>query len=249
MTDPSTRAAVDAYVRNLEQAFDPGRLASYYPPGSDKLAMVTTYFWNVALCKELYLSLGTVEVTMRNAIHDTLTARFEAPEWYDVLNQRKLLHAREQKAITQAKKEIEDAKKPVIPGRVVAGVTFGFWTGLLSSVYGPPLWTPNDAELIKIAFPHLDPLRQYRSYVHGRFNSIRALRNRVVHHEPIWKGVRMQSRKIAPLVTLYDDMLDAIGWVSPDIRASIIAIDRFPSTLRYGRRAIEADVKAYLGIK
>src|SRR5215211_3272279 len=113
MTDPGTLAAVDAYVRNLEQAFDPGRLASYYPPGGDKLAIVTTYFWNVALCKELYLSLGTVEVTMRNAIHDTLTARFEAPDWYDVLNQRKLLQVREQKAIAQAKKEIEDAKKPV----------------------------------------------------------------------------------------------------------------------------------------
>jgi hypothetical protein len=245
-------SAVDAYVHDLEQALDPGRLASYYPPGGDKLAMVTTYFWNVALCKELYLSLGTVEVTLRNAIHDTLTAKFQAPDWYD--DPALILLEREKKAIGAAKKEIAFAKRPVIPGRVVAGVTFGFWTNLLSAPYGDspratPLWTPNDAELIRSAFPHLPLTRQNRSHVHGRFNAIRALRNRVVHHEPIWKGVRMQSGKVVPLAGLYNDMLEAIGWVSPNIRASIVAIDRFPSALHHGYAAIESDMKAYLKIK
>jgi hypothetical protein len=244
-------AVIDAYVRDLEQAFDPGRLASYYPPNGDKLTMVTNYFWNVALCKELYLSLGTVEVTMRNAIHDTLTAQFAAPDWYD---EPDLLLDREAKAIAGAKSDIQKAGKKVVPSRVVAGVTFGFWTGLLSSLYGDspygtPLWTPSDAELIRIAFPYLAPARQNRSHVHRRFNAIRSLRNRVVHHEPIWRGVRLQSGRIVPRTNLYDDILDAISWVNPNIRDSMVALDRFPSALHYGQRAIEADLKRYLRIK
>lgn len=241
---------LDAYVRDLEQAFDPGRLAPYYPADGNKLAMVTNYFWNVALCKELYLSLGTVEVTMRNAIHDTLTAHFGARDWYD---EPDILQRREAAAISSAKKDIRDAGREIIPGRVVAGVTFGFWTGLLSALYGespygPALWTPNDAELIRIAFPHLDAMHQTRGHVHGRFNALRALRNRVGHHEPIWRGVRTQSGKIVPLARLYDEMLDAIGWVNPNVRDSVVALDRFPTCLQHGKRAIEADIKTYLDI-
>lgn len=251
MTEPEFTSGLEAYVRDLEQAFDPGRLAPYYPANGDKLAMVTTYFWNVALCTELYLSLGTVEVTMRNAIHDTLTAHFNAPDWY---NAPDLLQEREAQAISRAKSDIQNAGKLLIPGRVVAGVTFGFWTGLLSALYGkspygPSLWTPNNSELIRIAFPHLDPSYQNRGYVHRRFNAIRALRNRVVHHEPIWQGVRMQNRRVVPLQILYRDILDAIGWANPTVRDSVAALDRFPAALHYGQRAIETDIKSYLGMR
>ena len=100
-----TSAVLDAYVHDLEQAFDPGRLAPYYPKNGDKLAIVTAYLWNVALCKELYLSLGTVEVTIRNAVHDSLTAHFNAADWYD---EPGLLQDREAKAIAAAKGDIRD---------------------------------------------------------------------------------------------------------------------------------------------
>ena len=251
MTDVRVAAKLEAYVRDLEQAFDPGRLAPYYPADGDKLAMVANYFWNAALCKEMHLSLGTVEVTMRNAIHDTLTAHFNAPDWYD---EPFLLQEREARAIAKAKKDIRDTGKPAIPGRVVAAVTFGFWTGLLSALYGespygPSLWTPNNAELIRVAFPHLTPGNQNRSYVHRRFNTIRALRNRVVHHEPIWRGVRMQNRRIVPLSMLYRDILEAISWVNPGVRDSVAALDRFPAALHHGLPAIEADIKRYLDMR
>lgn len=251
MTDEKFAATIDIFVRDLEQAFDPGRLAPYYPADGNQLAMVTTYFWNVALCKELYLSLGTVEVTMRNAIHNTLTAHFDTPGWYDVSG---LLQEREAQAIARSKKEIHDAGKPATPGRVVAAMTFGFWTGLLSALYGespygPSLWTPNDAELTRIAFPHLHPSNQNRGYVHRRFNTIRALRNRVVHHEPIWRGVRMQNRRIVPLKSLYHDALEAIGWISPSVRDSIVALDRFPDALYRGQSAIESDIKRHLAMR
>lgn len=241
-------AVIAAYIRELEQAFDRERLDAYSPPDGDPLSMVTTYFWNVALCKELYPVLGGVEVTMRNAIHDTLVVHRNAPDWYD---EPGLLRPRETEAIRKAKQDIVAAGRTVVPGRVVAAVTFGFWTGMLSSLYGESpkgsrLWTRDDNALLGVAFPHLDPRHRHRSYVHRRFNTIRLLRNRIVHHEPIWQGVRLQSGVLISLATLHSDMLEAIGWVDPAVRASIAAIDRFPACLDRGHRAIKAELTAYL---
>jgi hypothetical protein len=103
--------------------------------------------------------------------------------------------------------------------------------------------------MIRIAFPQMSPKLQNRSHVHGRFNAIRILRNRVVHHEPIWKGVRLQSGKIVPIGVMYDDILDAIiGWVSPEVRDAIAALDRFPAALHRGYQSIEHDIKQYLNL-
>jgi hypothetical protein len=241
-------AVIAAYVREIEQAFDRERLDSYSTPDGNPLGMVTTYFWNVALCKELYPVLGGVEVTMRNAIHDTLVVSRNAPDWYD---EPGLLGPREAEAIRKAKQDIVAAGKAIVPGRVVAAVTFGFWTGMLSSLYGEspkgtPLWTRDGNALLGVAFPHLAPRLRHRSYVHRRFNTIRLLRNRIMHHEPIWQDVRLQSGALIDLETLHRDMLEAIGWVDPAVRASIAALDRFPACLHRGRRAIEAELTAYL---
>jgi hypothetical protein len=133
--------ALDAYVRSLEQTFGSSRLESFNGRTGDKLEMVTNYFWNVALCKELYLSLGTVEVAMRNAIHGSLMTKFKVADWYD--HPGLTLLSRERESISKAKGDIREAGRPIIPGRVVAAVTFGFWTNLLSAPYGnSPRATP-----------------------------------------------------------------------------------------------------------
>jgi hypothetical protein len=110
---------VAAYVAAIERGLSPNRLAPYRPPGGDDLAMVTTYFWNVALCQALYPSLGALEVTMRNGIHDALTAHFGTATWYDRPN---LLLPREQAQVVEAKVKIQRAKKPLLPDRVVAAL-------------------------------------------------------------------------------------------------------------------------------
>jgi hypothetical protein len=58
-------------------------LETYRPAGGSDLDMVTTYFWNVALCQSLYHVMSALEVSMRNRIHSALDARFGTPAWYD----------------------------------------------------------------------------------------------------------------------------------------------------------------------
>ena len=49
-----------------------------------------------------------------------------------------------------------------------------------------------------------------RSVVHGRFNALRRLRNRIAHHEPIF---------FRPLSQLHEETIEAVGWMCKDTEA------------------------------
>jgi hypothetical protein len=66
-------------------------------------------------------------------------------------------------------------------GHVVAELSFGFWTGLLANRYHARLWEP----ALRRSFPLLPPGVTRRS-LHRRVESVRRLRNRVAHHEPVF---------------------------------------------------------------
>jgi hypothetical protein len=240
---------IAAYLADLEAALAPDRLASYRPAGADDLATIATYFWNIGLSRDLHLGLGAAEVSMRNGIHNALTARAGQANWYDVI----LLLPNEVISVQKAKQTVRASKKPLVPGRVVAELSFSFWTSMLSAGFGPygygvALWTPNNAVLVTEAFPYLQPPNQNRSYVHNRFNMLRLLRNRTHHHEPIWRGMILRSGQQFTLQALYDDILESIGWTSPRLRDSVVAFDRFPNTLANGMVEQINEIETFLGI-
>ena len=100
--------------------------------------------------------------------------------------------------LRKAKEILTKEGKPLDAGRVVAELSFGFWTGLTGPKYDV-LWRNH---LVKI-FPRR-PVQ--RAHVQTRLNSIRKLRNRVAHHEPIL------SR---PLQRDINQIFDIISWMSP----------------------------------
>jgi hypothetical protein len=123
---------------------------------------------------------------------------------------------------------------------VVAELNFGFWTSLLSSGYEASLWRPNNARLLKDTFQHIPhPLRR-RNLIYARYNHLRELRNRIFHHESIWNR--------PTLFHDYQQILDAIGWVSPPMVQALKIVDRFDEVFRDGRKNIERDLKRELGI-
>lgn len=253
MISPLRRGqAIAQYLADLEAALAQDRLASYRPTGADDLTTIATYFWNVALSRDLYPGLHAAEVSMRNGVHNALTSYTGRPDWYDQM----ILLPREAGSVAAVKDEIRKSGKAIIPGRVVAGLSFGFWTNILSTGYGPhgygaAIWSPNNAALIQHAFPHLQPPHQNRSHVHNHLNVLRLLRNRIMHHEPIWNGmiVRRQRKTTSyPLAELYADIINVITWTSPRLRDSIVAYDRFPATLMHGHAVQIAEIEAFLGI-
>lgn len=135
----------------------------------------------------------------------------------------------EEECIRKVAKRIKMAGKIVTAERVISGLDFGFWTHFLSSAYDEPrnrslLW-PN---LTGHVFPGA-PAGMPRHIVDKKFNLIRDLRNRLAHHEAVWKfyemdetGKRDYTRPVyglnASLNLLHrawNDMFEGLLWVSP----------------------------------
>jgi hypothetical protein len=106
-----------------------------------------------------------------------------------------------------------DGTMPLL-GRVVAELTFGFWTRLISRDYEKTLWVP----YLHKALPHL-PSRRDRIAVFNRLDSIRGLRNRIAHHEKILSRNLGQD---------YEDIVETIGWICPTTAAWIHSTATFP---------------------
>lgn len=118
-------------------------------------------------------------------------------DWYDSV----AWQIAQQEQIANARDGLWKKARPVTPGRMVAELTFGFWVGLTGPKYSVDLW---ERHLYK-AFPNA---RLGRKQLNKRLESIRLLRNRVAHHEPIL------SRD---LVKDVDRILETIGWISRDM--------------------------------
>jgi hypothetical protein len=90
--------------------------------------------------------------------------------------------------VTEAKSKLTDASKSITPGRIVAELNLGFWTSLFNAYYeqkgasDPRLWP----RLLLAVVPRMPRRQRTRRNLVRYLNDIRALRNRVFHHEPIW---------------------------------------------------------------
>lgn len=134
----------------------------------------------------------------------------------------------------------EVAKKPQpLAGRIVAELQFGFWVTLLSGPYDQGIWAKNNFALFRTAFPYAQAFS--RDQAHQRFNLIRQLRNKVMHHEPIWdqQKINLPQRHL--------EIHEAIQWISPTLGRAIRSVDNFATAFN-GRQHVQAGLKTHLGI-
>ena len=203
-----------AFFHNVSAGLSVERLESY---GSDEAAptiILARYLLNLALCESLYSPLQLCEVALRNSLHRHLTVLLGREDWYDSAGFPLTAWGREE--ISKAKEKIK-VKHPVTPGRVVAELQFGFWTSLFEADYERmksfmPLG-------IRAIFPRLPKSLHNRKGLKRTLEEIRALRNRVFHHERIvhWTDLEARHRSI----------LDVIGWIRPELLELATALDRF----------------------
>lgn len=141
--------------------------------GGDRDQAIELYGLNTELSESLYTPLQMLEISLRNRIH-TVMAAAHGEAWYN--RDDLILLNRQRLQIANAKNDLVNEKKQIEPGRVVAALTFSFWTSMLGPDY-EQLWRQG---LYKIATTSLP--RKHLSRPLGR---IRTLRNRIAHHEPI----------------------------------------------------------------
>lgn len=192
-----------ATLATLEQRITDERLAPYRAAcGGGLTAAIRLYEWNAEVSAALGITLGHVEVLLRNAMHDQLTrwttARFAEPRWY--LDPAGVFSPASIADIAVARGRATRNGQSETPGRVVAELAFGFWGYLLARRHDRGVWHP----CLNRAFG-----RRRRSVVHDAVKELHVARNRMAHHE------RMFNRQIGALRTT---AIEVAGWICPVTR-------------------------------
>lgn len=202
------------FFQHIERILHAERIDAYRQDGADPALTLGRYTLNMALSEALYPSLQFAEVALRNAIHQAMTTRCRTDAWYDSPGAR--LTVWQQDRVTEAKASLAKQGKPVTSGRMVAELSFGFWTGFFNKAHGQ---TGIGHFLASTVYP-LAPLRERNlSKLGTRWGRIRDLRNRVFHHERILHWKDLDAR--------HEAILEIISWMSHELHDLAKALDRF----------------------
>jgi len=194
----------------LERTLSRDRLAKYLNATAQDLdGALALYETNTRLSEAFYTPLQSVEVCLRNCIHEQLSRRY-GEEWN--LSSATPLGEDSRRMIGDVIDELKKDRRDVTAGRVVAELKFAFWVGLLGPRYDATLWR----SVLYRAF--LADGGKPRRIVHGRFNAIRRFRNRVAHHEPIFDR---------PLPQIHSEIIEAIHWMCRETAAWAAEQSRF----------------------
>lgn len=214
------------YTNNMDQThffskvFSINRMQKYLDahPDNESLA-IKHYQCNIEISESFYTCLSVFEVSLRNAINRELITKFDTEEWYNHFPSTVGLSTLT-KEISLAQMQITKRYELVTPPKVVAELTFGFWTRLFNSEFELILWKE-----LRRAFPYMPKVKKQRKYISAPINNFRNFRNRIFHNEPIcWK--------LSKLKEIHDQMVEVLGWINKDLPDWIAPFDRFNSVLQ-----------------
>lgn len=213
-------------VVGLRGAISEPRFARYLSHcGGDEAAALRLYAWNIEVSAALWGPISVLEIMLRNAMHNQMK-QGRSDEWWDLT----YLASKEQNAVERA---IEKARE--VTGyqpnadQVVGSTSFGLWVGLTgvgearnpTFDYESKIWQPR----LRHAFPLLGAVRKRQ--LHDELQRIKAMRNRIAHHESIFN---------APHDEVLGLIVSVAGYVDADISAFIAATERVD--LVVSRRAV-----------
>ena len=218
----------------LEPYISTARLATYsnfFAP-ADKVELFGCYLWSKEVAAAFFPLLQVLEVTLRNAIHNEASQRLGG-YWFDHVATRpqNRMNTGQQRNVVHFNRSISDARQKirrdlrlsrsssVSADRIVANLTFGFWTNLFSAAFdvnrnSNALWPA----LLRPVFPHAPQGHRTRSQMQQKLLAIKTFRNKAFHHEPIWnigRPLRVED-SIQKLLDTHDDILDLVNWISLD---------------------------------
>jgi len=88
------------------------------------------------------------------------------------------------------------------PGKVIPDLKFIFWQTIFASRFDARLWTHH----LRAVLPHADASKsvgQIRALVYSELEQLRKLRNRIAHHEPIFRrNLTDDFQKIHDLIAI-----------------------------------------------
>lgn len=195
----------------LEQALSLERFGRYLAwAGGDRRRAIELYTLNSLVSESLYIPLQALEVTLRNRIHVVMTGS-HGESWFH--RDGFLLGDRQHGQLAKAIEDIKRDKREPTPGRIVAELTFSFWTAMFGTSYDE-LWKTSLYKMAKK--PNGKGIA--RKDFAAPLTPIRILRNRIAHHEPViaWDLAKHHAK-----------IVELTAWASPSAAAWCKEHDRF----------------------
>ncbi|BEN33192.1 TPA: Abi family protein [Serratia marcescens] len=200
------------------------------------------YLWNKQLAGAFLPALQVIEVSLRNAIcgakqdfeEDEVERLHPQPTWaqrkgniddkWFVTVMTQANNIKSYRAIAAAKSQLNNDGKPHTTENLISKLTLGFWVSLVDKKYDRThanycnylsLWP----DLTTRVFPHAN--KNGKALTINRIGSdlrdINTLRNRISHHEPLWRSDKTYSveQAINKVAREYHRCIEVIRWINP----------------------------------
>jgi hypothetical protein len=192
--------------------------------GGDLARAIEFYEMNLALSESLFGVLHGLEIAVRNSLHYVLSNDVGHADWLHDGHRLPFPTVPSLSLTGPMNKMLAGARvsagggAPV--GKVIAELTLGFWVNMASNHFDE-LWRRS----LYRAFPGATVRRQI---IHWRLDTIRRLRNRIAHHEPILTSRDQVVTGFAgqPFMTL-PEVLQCLEWISPPTALWLRATSRY----------------------
>lgn len=198
-------------IDNLEQLLSVKRLETYYKQfNGNKNKAIEYYQLNTQISESFYPLLSNLEIALRNSIHKSFSLRFGTESWFENIIFQEL-----KDHVNIAKSKITKSKQFLTNDKIVAELTFGFWTSLFNKQYAQLFWKP-----LMFVFKDLEIELKHRDKIAYKLNNIRKFRNRIFHYEPI-------CNDLIVLRLNYTSIIDILNWLDKDLVAWTLVNNQF----------------------
>lgn len=183
-------ASTEQTINAVKAALSPQRMATYeaaaQPASPTDPAALNLYAWHAQVSAGLLAPLHICEVVTRNAVSEALEAIY-GPRWPWSAGFEQSLPIPKLPYLYNPRRDLQNVRgRFQTTGKVIPELKFVFWQKLFTGRYDSRLWTPHLMRL----FPGLSAAKtvaQHRSDIYADLDQLRELRNRIAHHEPIFR--------------------------------------------------------------
>ena len=160
------------------------RFATYLAEkNGDKSKALALYQWNLELFSAFIVPLQICEVSVRNCIVSAIEKTYgENWPWERSFE----ISLRDPQRSYSPRRNLTDLRHLPTTGKIVADLRFIFWEKMFTHGHDGAIWNAH----FRTVFPHTDPdtsVQALRAEGYEALHKIRDLRNRIAHHEPIFR--------------------------------------------------------------
>ena len=170
------------------------------------------YLWNIEISGAFWGSFNLLEITLRNSIHEQLVKMTSDINWWA---RSDILHLNERLIVEKVKVKLIGKDVDFVAGNLISELGLGFWVALLSKKYHQALWVDS----LENAFPGYSGRR---SQLYSDLDRLRKLRNRIAHHEPIYRRDLSKDQ---------ESICEILGFLNHEVEKLLRKLSRVPKLI------------------